>query len=113
MEWLHWIPLVARPENETYTVKVSSDDYADVSVQLVYGTIAFKEKSGTLYIGSSRQLEATGENCKDKENNNHQGDSYFKGKDHLQKQQYKNCNGKQQGCCQRCEKRKSCYLCKQ
>ena len=104
---------VARPENETYTVKVSSDDYADVSVQLVYGTIAFKEKSGTLYIGSSRQLEATGENCKDKENNNHQGDSYFKGKDHLQKQQYKNCNGKQQGCCQRCEKRKSCYLCKQ
>ena len=56
---------VARPENETYTVKVSSDDYADVSVQLVYGTIAFKEKSGTLYIGSSRQLEATGENCKD------------------------------------------------
>lgn len=56
---------VARPENETYTVKVSSDDYADVSVQLVYGTIAFKEKSGILYIGSSRQLEATGENCKD------------------------------------------------
>lgn len=56
---------VAKPENETYTVKVSSDDYADVSVQLVYGTIAFKEKSGILYIGSSRQLEATGENCKD------------------------------------------------
>ena len=56
---------VARPENETYTVRVSSDDYADVSVQLVYGTIAFKENSGVLYIGSSRQLEATGENCKD------------------------------------------------
>ena len=56
---------VARPENETYTVRVSSDDHADVSVQLVYGTIAFKEKSGILYIGSSRQLEATGENCKD------------------------------------------------
>ncbi len=56
---------VARPENETYTVRVSSDDHADVSVQLVYGTIAFKENSGVLYIGSSRQLEATGENCKD------------------------------------------------
>lgn len=56
---------VERPENETYTVKVSSDDYADVSVQLVYGTITFKEASGTLYIGNSRQLEATGENCKD------------------------------------------------
>ena len=56
---------VERPENETYTVKVTSDDYADVSVQLVYGTIAFKEKSGTLYVGSSRQLEAAGENCKD------------------------------------------------
>ena len=51
--------------NETYTVRVSSDDHADVSVQLVYGTIAFKENSGVLYIGSSRQLEATGENCKD------------------------------------------------
>lgn len=56
---------VARPENETYTVRVSSDDHADVSVQLVYGTIAFKENSGVLYVGSSRQLEATGENCKD------------------------------------------------
>ena len=56
---------VARPENETYTVRVSSDDHADVSVQLVYGTIAFKENSGVLYIGSSRQLEAAGENCKD------------------------------------------------
>ena len=56
---------VARPENETYTVRVSSDGHADVSVQLVYGTIAFKENSGVLYIGSSRQLEATGENCKD------------------------------------------------
>lgn len=56
---------VERPENETYTVKVSSDDYADVSVQLVYGTITFKEASGTLYIGNSKQLEATGENCKD------------------------------------------------
>jgi hypothetical protein len=51
--------------NETYTVRVSSDDHADVSVQLVYGTIAFKENSGVLYIGSSRQLEAIGENCKD------------------------------------------------
>ena len=58
-------PTVARSENETYTVRVSSDDHADVSVQLVYGTIAFKENSGVLYIGSSRQLEATGENCKD------------------------------------------------
>ena len=56
---------VARPENETYTVRVSSDGHADVSVQLVYGTIAFKENSGVLYIGSSRQLEAAGENCKD------------------------------------------------
>ena len=56
---------VERPENETYTVKVASDDYADVSVQLVYGTIAFKEKSGTLYVGSSKQLETSGENCKD------------------------------------------------
>ena len=54
-----------RPENETYTVRISSDDYADVSVQLVYGTIAFKEKSGTLYIGGSKQLEVSGENCKD------------------------------------------------
>ena len=27
--------------------------------------IAFKENSGVLYIGSSRQLEAAGENCKD------------------------------------------------
>ncbi len=58
-------PSVERPENETYTVKISSDDYADVSVQLVYGTIAFKEKSGTLYIGGSKQLEVSGENCKD------------------------------------------------
>ena len=56
---------VVRPENETYTVRVSSDDHADVSVQLVYGTIAFKENSGVLYIGNSRQLEAAGENCKD------------------------------------------------
>ena len=56
---------VARPENETYTVRVSSDGHADVSVQLVYGTIAFKEKSGTLYIGGSKQLEVSGENCKD------------------------------------------------
>ena len=56
---------VERPENETYTVRISSDDYADVSVQLVYGTIAFKEKSGTLYIGGSKQLEVSGENCKD------------------------------------------------
>ena len=54
-----------RSENETYTVRISSDDYADVSVQLVYGTIAFKEKSGTLYIGGSKQLEVSGENCKD------------------------------------------------
>ena len=54
-----------RPENETYTVRISSDDYADVSVQLVYGTIAFKEKTGTLYIGGSKQLEVSGENCKD------------------------------------------------
>ena len=58
-------PSVERAENETYTVKVTSDDYADVSVQIVYGTISFKEKSGTLYIGSSKQLEVTGENCKD------------------------------------------------
>lgn len=58
-------PSAERPENETYTVRISSDDYADVSVQLVYGTIAFKEKSGTLYIGGSKQLEVSGENCKD------------------------------------------------
>ena len=58
-------PSAERPENETYTVRISSDDYADVSVQLVYGTIVFKEKSGTLYIGGSKQLEVSGENCKD------------------------------------------------
>ena len=51
--------------------------------------------------------------CKSKENNSHQGSCYFKGKDHLQKQQYKSCYCKQQRCCYRCEKRKSCYLCKQ
>ena len=56
---------VARAENETYTVKVSSDDYADVSAQIVYGTIALNKTSGTLYIGAIEQLKVSGDNCTD------------------------------------------------
>ncbi len=56
---------VARAENETYTVKVSSDDYADVSAQIVYGTIALNKTSGTLYIGATEQLKVSGDNCTD------------------------------------------------
>ena len=55
----------ARAENETYTVKVSSDDYADVSAQIVYGTIALNKTSGTLYIGATQQLSVSGDNCTD------------------------------------------------